>query len=177
MMSSESHASHGVASSDRPWIIGSALVFGPLFLYLLSPSARKGSHGHTDHGHKNHRDEHEDKHAQHVDSHREEDVKPIADDEGTGVSGQEVQESMDKAFQADSPKDAQEREEVVVKAKTTTVEENSSSTDAEPIPESEPNPTPSALVTVDNEATGAASDENVQSTADGTSEPAAESKA
>ncbi|KAF8073903.1 hypothetical protein FPV67DRAFT_773845 [Lyophyllum atratum] len=27
--------------SDKPWIIGSALVFGPAFLYLASPSARK----------------------------------------------------------------------------------------------------------------------------------------
>jgi len=187
MMSSESHASHGVASSDRPWIIGSALVFGPLFLYLVSPSARKSSHGHTDHGHKSHRDEHGDKHVQHVDSHREEEVKPIADDEGTEVSGQEVQESIEKAFQADSPKDAQEREEVVTKAETTTVEENSvteahppgqaeSSTDAQPIPESEPNPARPSAVAVD-EATNATSDEKVQSTADGTSEPAAESKA
>ncbi|KAF8236396.1 hypothetical protein L208DRAFT_651357 [Tricholoma matsutake] len=31
-------------SSDRPWIIASALIFGPAFLYLISPSARKPTH-------------------------------------------------------------------------------------------------------------------------------------
>ena len=91
---------------------------------------------------------------------------------------------------------------MVAKAETTAVEENSvteapgqaeSSTDAEPIPESEPNPAPSAVAV--DEATSATSDEKVQSTAvstsgfsfggctdlrdhqESTSEPAAESKA
>ncbi|KAH6912758.1 hypothetical protein BKA70DRAFT_774315 [Coprinopsis sp. MPI-PUGE-AT-0042] len=32
---------HGASKSDTPWMVGSALVFGPLFLYLVSPSARK----------------------------------------------------------------------------------------------------------------------------------------
>jgi len=156
-------------------MIGSALVFGPLFLYLASPSARKGSHGHTDHGHDSHSHDHEDKHAQHVESHREEDVKPMADDEGTEISGQEVKESMETAFEADSPKDAQEREEVVAKAEITTVETSTStagaqdqadsSTDA--TPESESYPTPVAPVGVD-EATNATSDEKVQSAASDT---------
>ncbi|KAF8555252.1 hypothetical protein OG21DRAFT_1496427 [Imleria badia] len=170
MMSSESHASHASAPSDRPWIIGSALVFGPLLLYLVSPSSRKGSHDHTDYGHKSHHVEHEDNHVQHVESNREGDIKPIADDEGTEVSGQEVKESMEKAFEADSPKDAQEREEMVAKAVTTTVKENSatethpqaeSSTDATPIPESEPNPAAPAGI---DEATNPTSDDKVQST-------------
>lgn len=49
-MSSES-ASHGAStkSSDTPWIVGSALVFGPLFLYLVSPSGRKATQAHTVH--------------------------------------------------------------------------------------------------------------------------------
>ncbi|KAH0586415.1 hypothetical protein J132_01316 [Termitomyces sp. J132] len=45
--------------SDKPWIIGSALLFGPAFLYLISPSARKNTgHVHNDAhdfpGHKKH---------------------------------------------------------------------------------------------------------------------------
>ncbi|KAH0831956.1 hypothetical protein J3R83DRAFT_12842 [Lanmaoa asiatica] len=171
MMNSESHASHGGSTSnDTPWIIGSALVFGPLvstldarllfpdppviqFLYLVSPSARKGSHGHTDHGHKSHR--------QHVESHQ--DVAPITDDEGTEVSGQEVKESIEKAFEADSPKEAQEQEEVVAKAEKTQ-SQAASLADATPVLESGLNPTPSALVRVD-EVTHTASDEKIQSTA------------
>ncbi|KAG6905992.1 hypothetical protein DXG01_016452 [Tephrocybe rancida] len=46
--------------SDKPWIIGSALLFGPALLYLVSPSARKNT-GHVVHndahdfpGHKAH---------------------------------------------------------------------------------------------------------------------------
>ncbi|KAJ2916993.1 hypothetical protein MD484_g3412, partial [Candolleomyces efflorescens] len=39
-----SSAEHGAAKkSDTPWIIGSAIVFGPAFLYLVSPSARKNT--------------------------------------------------------------------------------------------------------------------------------------
>ncbi|KAF8133675.1 hypothetical protein EV363DRAFT_1214113 [Boletus edulis] len=182
MMSSESHAGHGSTSSDKPWIIGSALVFGPLFLYFVSPSARKGSHGHADHGHDIHSHDHEDKQAQQIESHREEDVKPMADDEGTEISGQEVKESMEKAFEFDSPKDAQEREEVVAKAEMTTVEKSTaeaedqadSSTDA--TPESESHPTPVAPVGVD-EATNATSDEKVQNAASDTGAAAVDSKA
>ncbi|KAF8443041.1 hypothetical protein L210DRAFT_3759403 [Boletus edulis BED1] len=178
MMSSESHAGHGSTSSDKPWIIGSALVFGPLFLYFVSPSARKGSHGHDIHSH-NH---HEDKQAQQIESHREEDVKPMVDDEGTEISGQEVKESMEKAFEADSPKGAQEREEVVAKAEMTTVEKSTaeaedqadSSTDA--TPESESRPTPVAPVGVD-EATNATSDEKVQNAASDTGTAGVDSKA
>ncbi|KAF8158069.1 hypothetical protein B0H34DRAFT_707395 [Crassisporium funariophilum] len=38
--------SHGAPakSSDKPWIFGSLLVFGPALLYLISPSARKNTH-------------------------------------------------------------------------------------------------------------------------------------
>ncbi|KAI9573691.1 hypothetical protein HD554DRAFT_919957 [Boletus coccyginus] len=177
-MSSESHAGHGSTSSDRPWIIGSALVFGPLFLYLVSPSARKGSHVHTDHGHNAHHDEREVKHIQNVESHQEEGVKPFADDQSTEVSVQGVTESMEKAFDARKP------EEVVAKANTAAVEENLAaeaqplsepSTDAEPIPESDSNST-SAPVAVD-EATSATGDENVQTTASNTSDDAVETKA
>ncbi|KIK08034.1 hypothetical protein K443DRAFT_672918 [Laccaria amethystina LaAM-08-1] len=49
-MSFES-TSHGASakSSDTPWIAGSALVFGPLFLYLVSPSGRKATQANTVH--------------------------------------------------------------------------------------------------------------------------------
>jgi len=42
-MSATSHAP--TKSSDTPWIVGSLVVFGPALLYLLSPSARKNTHG------------------------------------------------------------------------------------------------------------------------------------
>ncbi|KAN0087474.1 hypothetical protein V8E55_006095 [Tylopilus felleus] len=168
MMSSESHSAHGSAQSDRPWIIGSALVFGSLFLYLVSPSARKDTHAHTDHAQNSHRGEHADNHEQHVESERKKHVKPIADDEGTEVSGQEVEESMEKAFAADSPKDAKEQEEVVAKAETTTSQDISttevltqgeSSTDATLIPEPEMNAAPAVPTGVDD----AVKDEKAQS--------------
>ncbi|KAG6828570.1 hypothetical protein H0H92_007500 [Tricholoma furcatifolium] len=38
-----SHAAH-TPKSDTPWIVGSAILFGPALLYLLSPSARKQTH-------------------------------------------------------------------------------------------------------------------------------------
>jgi len=133
-------------------MIGSALVFGPLFLYLVSPSARKDHHGAADHGHtKSHRDEREDKQeTQHAESPRQEDVVPIADDEGTEVSGQEVKESIEKALEADSPKDAQEREETVAREITVTEEgsviethsEAESATEATTVPQSDPPVTP-----------------------------------
>ncbi|RXW25390.1 hypothetical protein EST38_g486 [Candolleomyces aberdarensis] len=43
-------SAEGAASkkSDTPWIVGSALVFGPAFLYLVSPSARKSAPAHHD---------------------------------------------------------------------------------------------------------------------------------
>ncbi|KAF8964231.1 hypothetical protein BDZ97DRAFT_919962 [Flammula alnicola] len=47
-MSSTSHGAEA-KSSDTPWIVGSALLFGPAFLYLVSPSGRKSiPHVHDD---------------------------------------------------------------------------------------------------------------------------------
>ncbi|KAG2010277.1 hypothetical protein CC2G_013115 [Coprinopsis cinerea AmutBmut pab1-1] len=41
-MASEAHTP--ATKSDTPWIIGSALIFGPIIAYLVSPSARKNTH-------------------------------------------------------------------------------------------------------------------------------------
>ncbi|KAF9220934.1 hypothetical protein BS17DRAFT_786238 [Gyrodon lividus] len=128
MVSSESHAGHSSPGSDTPWILGSALVFGPAFLYLVSPSARKSSHGHAEHEHKGHHDEY----AQHAESQpaQETPSESMTDDEGTEVSGEEIKESIGKSFEVDSPKDAQEHEEAVANAETTfAFSEQSLSTD------------------------------------------------
>ncbi|KAF8627711.1 hypothetical protein AX15_004283 [Amanita polypyramis BW_CC] len=48
-----SASSHGASAtpSDKPWIIGSAIIFGPALLYLLSPSAGKSTAAHATHKH------------------------------------------------------------------------------------------------------------------------------
>ncbi|KAG9315880.1 hypothetical protein JVU11DRAFT_3529 [Chiua virens] len=172
MMSSESHASHGGASSDTPWMIGSALVFGPLFLYLVSPTARNVSHGHADHGHQSHTNKNEDEHAQQVESSPEEAAVPTTDDEDTEVPAQEVKESMARAFETDSPKDAQEQEVVLAMVDTTpessAVEQQSQEEAPRDAAPSEPerNPTPAVPAAIEG-ATPATStsDEKTQGTA------------
>ncbi|GBE83044.1 hypothetical protein BKA93DRAFT_822505 [Sparassis latifolia] len=93
-----STAQHSEPGSDKPWIIGSALFFGPLALWLLIPTVKKAddsSHGHNpSHGH--------------VPSKT---LVPVKDDEGTEVAAAEVQTTMQDAFNTDSPKDAEVAEE------------------------------------------------------------------
>jgi len=125
-MSSESHAGHGSEKSDTPWMIGSALVFGSLFLYLVSPSARKSSH--AGHGH----EDHHEKHSQHEESQPAQETPSMTDDEGTEVSGAEVKESIEKGFEVDSPKDAQAHEEAVAKAEITSAEKTPSTDSPSP---------------------------------------------
>lgn len=74
--------------SDLPWIIGSAAVFGPAFLYFVSPSVRRSA-PHVPH---------EAKHSQ---SHA---PLPMKDDEGkvADVSGSVAQAEKDDAPQADA---------------------------------------------------------------------------
>ncbi|KAK7469010.1 hypothetical protein VKT23_003506 [Stygiomarasmius scandens] len=74
-------------SSDMPWIIGSALVFAPAFLYLVSPASRKTA------PHAQHHDKHE-KHEEHA-------PVTMKDDEGKEA---DVTESMKKAESEDVPK-------------------------------------------------------------------------
>ncbi|KAL4073217.1 hypothetical protein V8B97DRAFT_198835 [Scleroderma yunnanense] len=101
MMSS--HAGHNAGGDEKYWRIGAVLVFGPAFFYLLSPAARKTTHKHTV--------EHEQHTVGAAASHGEE--SPMTDDEGTAVSGEEVEESIEHALAQDSPNSAQEHEEEV----------------------------------------------------------------
>jgi len=100
-----SASSHGssATSSDKPWIIGSALVFGPLLLYLLSPSASKKSAEHAGH----HDEEHGSAHAPNHESTIEAapstlptEVK-MTDDEG---KEENVADSLAAAEHEDVPK-------------------------------------------------------------------------
>ncbi|KAG7088117.1 hypothetical protein E1B28_012142 [Marasmius oreades] len=84
--------------SDLPWIIGSAVVFGPAFLYLASPSSRRSA-----------------PHIPHDPSHSHAPL-PMKDDEGTvaDVSGSVAKAEADDVPQADAasheekPKDKEE---------------------------------------------------------------------
>ncbi|KAI9443176.1 hypothetical protein H4582DRAFT_2054246 [Lactarius indigo] len=90
---------HGASdSSDTPWIIGSALVFVPTIIYLLSPSAQSNSHkAHSATGH-------DEPHA-HAKSAPQTAPPPeptkseatIADAEGTEVPVEEVKASLAQA--------------------------------------------------------------------------------
>ncbi|KAF9242612.1 hypothetical protein BU15DRAFT_72722 [Melanogaster broomeanus] len=98
---SDPHSWHKTGS-DSPWIIGSALVFGPAylqFLYLISPSARKSPHGHASHEHKSHHDEHADAVPEPV-----QETPSMTDDEGAKVSGEDIKESPQNSSEADPPK-------------------------------------------------------------------------
>ncbi|KAF9262907.1 hypothetical protein L218DRAFT_959739 [Marasmius fiardii PR-910] len=85
---SSSAGGEGKKGSDLPWIIGSAVAFGPAFLYLASPSSRRSA-PHVPHG---------DKHSQ---SHA---PLPMKDDEGkeADVSGSIAQAEKDDVPQADA---------------------------------------------------------------------------
>ncbi|KAG2341064.1 hypothetical protein BDR05DRAFT_965933 [Suillus weaverae] len=119
MASAAPHASHSNYGSDTPWMIGSALVFGPAMLYLLSPSARKTRHDHeSTHSQSAHRSDA----SHHVEPQSAAETPTMKDDEGTEVSGEEIKQSLEQAFDTDSPKDAQEHEEAVAEGKATSAE-------------------------------------------------------
>ncbi|KAK0221702.1 hypothetical protein IW262DRAFT_922284 [Armillaria fumosa] len=118
-------------SSDTPWIIGSAVVFGPLLVYLLKPDGKKKDHHHAKSEHKP-EPVVEEKEAEPVPEPEapapvaEESVPEppaeaepaaetaetasetatITDDEGTPVSAEEVKESIQQAEASDAPKEA-----------------------------------------------------------------------
>lgn len=136
MASAAPHASHSNYGSDTPWIIGSALVFGPMMLYLVSPSARKTTHAHeSQHSHSAHRSDA----SHHVEPQLAAETPAMKDDEGTEVSGEEIKQSMEQAFDADSPKDAREHEEAVAKGEETSIESN------ETVSQESANPAPSEV--------------------------------
>lgn len=103
---------HGASNSgDTPWIIGSALVFVPTLVYLLSPSARSQSHNaHSAIGH-------DEPHA-HAEGTPKTSPPPeptkseatIADAEGTEVPVEEVKASLIQAVTQDAPKEAAQAE-------------------------------------------------------------------
>ncbi|PBK75012.1 hypothetical protein ARMSODRAFT_951078 [Armillaria solidipes] len=117
-------------SSDTPWIIGSAVVFGPLFLYLLKPDGKKEDHHHAKSEHKPEpvveEKEAESEPEPEAPAPAAEESTPeppaaaeaepaaettsepatITDDEGTPVSAEEVKESIQQAEASDAPKEA-----------------------------------------------------------------------
>ncbi|KAH9065456.1 hypothetical protein EDB87DRAFT_1679925 [Lactarius vividus] len=106
-----SSGAHGASdSSDTPWIIGSALVFVPTIIYLLSPSAQSSSHkAHSTTGHN-------DPHAHEKSAPKTPPTKPtkseatFADAEGTEVPVEEVKASLAQAVTQDAPKEAAQAE-------------------------------------------------------------------
>ncbi|KAI0044420.1 hypothetical protein FA95DRAFT_1574490 [Auriscalpium vulgare] len=97
LMSASAHAPK--ASTDTPWLIGSALVFIPTIGYLLSPAARdtpQKAHAAGGHG--------SPKVPAETVPHSSEPV--TTDDEGTAVSASDVKSSISKAVNEDSPKEA-----------------------------------------------------------------------
>ncbi|OJT14701.1 hypothetical protein TRAPUB_8754 [Trametes pubescens] len=125
---------HGAKqSSDLPWMIGSALVFGPAAVYLLTSSGKeKGKHNadaHHDKAAKAHAPSEElvkkeEAPAPAEDTEASKDEQPaeqseaapaddgaVTDDEGTTVSAKDVDASVKQASDSDSPADAQRAEE------------------------------------------------------------------
>ncbi|KAH9080586.1 hypothetical protein EDB83DRAFT_2340249 [Lactarius deliciosus] len=107
-----SSGTHGASNgSDTPWIIGSALVFVPTIIYLLSPSAQSNSHkAHSAAGH-------DEPHAHEKNAPKTppppeptESEATIADAEGTEVPVEEVKASLAQAVTQDAPKEAAQAE-------------------------------------------------------------------
>jgi len=103
-----STSSHGssATSSDKPWIIGSAVIFGPALLYLLSPSARKKSAEHAVHHDKEHEPAHAEKHEPTTETAASSTPPTeviMKDDEG---NEENVAESLAIAEHEDAPKAA-----------------------------------------------------------------------
>ncbi|KAI0338867.1 hypothetical protein BDW22DRAFT_1432086 [Trametopsis cervina] len=109
-MSSSSSASQG---SDKAWIIGSALVFGPAALYLVSPSSQSQAHAAQQHSLPKTKESHPEDAPVPTTPPPQETAEPessepsaLKDDEGTEVSSKDVTDSINKAVDDDSPKDA-----------------------------------------------------------------------
>ncbi|OSD07457.1 hypothetical protein PYCCODRAFT_1430701 [Trametes coccinea BRFM310] len=132
---------HGAKqSSDMPWMIGSALVFGPIAVYLLSTQGKdKGKHSadaHHARAAKAHAPTEEpaqkeeqpapepepaqeeapkdEQPAEQADSSSDDKLhgaQPMTDSEGTTASAEEIDASMKQAFKSNIPEDAQRAEE------------------------------------------------------------------
>lgn len=103
---------HGASNgSDTPWIIGSALVFVPTIIYLLSPSAQSNSH--EAHSATGHDEPHAHEKSAPITPPPPEPTKSeatIADAEGTEVPVEEVKASLALAITQDAPKEAAQAE-------------------------------------------------------------------
>ncbi|KAI0629741.1 hypothetical protein C8Q77DRAFT_1138165 [Trametes polyzona] len=134
-----SSVEHGAKqSSDTPWIIGSALVFGPAAVYILTSSGKeKGKHSADAHHAKAAKAHAPSEESLKKDEAPQEeapapaqdesakDEQPVeqaddgklhgssglTDSEGTTISAEEANASMKQAFKSNIPEDAQRAEE------------------------------------------------------------------
>ncbi|KAG5646505.1 hypothetical protein DXG03_003271 [Asterophora parasitica] len=126
-----SSSSHAAPKSDKPWVIGSALVFGPAFAYLVSPSARAKSHSahndaHDTPGHKTHQ-------ASEPTPEPEPEAaapEPIIVKDDAGAAEADVSESI-KAAADDVPKASNAATTEEPKETSAPVEESSADTEKE----------------------------------------------
>ncbi|GJE88484.1 hypothetical protein PsYK624_045670 [Phanerochaete sordida] len=98
------------AKSDTPWIIGSALVFGPAAAYLLSPPAQKKAHEAEKAAlpkHKTPDPEHAPVPPEAAETQSKQETSGVSDDEGNKASNEEVADAVNKASDEDAPKTAQ----------------------------------------------------------------------
>ncbi|KAN0139833.1 hypothetical protein V8E53_002495 [Lactarius tabidus] len=121
--SSHTDGASNSGSGDTPWKIGSALIFIPTIVYLLSPSAQSNSHkAHGAADHHAHAEStsktppkvghiYECKPCVHVSMTLPfQSEATITDDEGTEVTVEEVKESITQAVTQDAPKEAAQAE-------------------------------------------------------------------
>ncbi|EKM51601.1 uncharacterized protein PHACADRAFT_199110 [Phanerochaete carnosa HHB-10118-sp] len=103
-------------TSDRPWIIVSALIFGPTAAYLLSPPAAQKAHEAKDAALPKHKipdparapvPAGEDTESTPRKPETDQAVEGIADDEGNKTPASEVAEATNKVREEDAPKVAQ----------------------------------------------------------------------
>ncbi|KLO16002.1 hypothetical protein SCHPADRAFT_995493 [Schizopora paradoxa] len=122
-MASDAHGAK--SSSDMPWILGSGLVTAAGAAYLLTPPSKSAAHKVAAAGHplenkhqpasseggalRGERFTGETKKA--LGGGEEKEAEPMKDDEGEEASGKDVAASVQKAEDADSPKDAKAAEE------------------------------------------------------------------
>ncbi|KAH9936586.1 uncharacterized protein B0H18DRAFT_974522 [Fomitopsis serialis] len=149
-------------SSDMPWIIGSAVVFGPAAVWLLTSQSDKKTldvaFSQADRGAHSLGDSKKDaentpessgedasaepKEAEETENTQESSDKgAVTDSEGETVSGKEVNESMQQSFNEDSPPDAQAAEEKEAKDGKWTEGAPGQSSEAETKPDQKEKPT------------------------------------
>jgi len=113
-------SSSGSQGSDMLWMIGSALVFGPAALYLLSPSAQHKAHEAQQHALPKTKESKPENvpvpdgpapQESAPEEPKTDESSATTDDEGTSASSEEVTDSINKAVDEDAPKNAHAAEE------------------------------------------------------------------